>query len=81
MRNTAVGPDKVSANNLLTWHQESIASLYNLLLALEVMPTTLSAARVTFIPKGVTPQGPSDFSPISITLVISCAFKRYWPEG
>lgn len=61
MKNTATGPDKVSASNLLMWHRESIASLYNIFLALEIMPATLSAARVTFIPKVEIPLVPSDF--------------------
>lgn len=71
MRNTAVGPDKLSAKELLKWHQGSIAGLLNVILAVEALPSSLSAARVAFIPKGEIPTCPEEFRPISITSVLA----------
>ncbi len=38
MGNTAVGMDRMSAKELLTWHQSSLASFCNMILALETTP-------------------------------------------
>ncbi|CAM4574444.1 unnamed protein product [Leuciscus chuanchicus] len=53
---SAVGMDKISAKELLAWHQPSLASFMNIMLATESLPSTLARARVTFIPKTDTPK-------------------------
>lgn len=64
MCNSAVGMDKLSAKDLLSWVQASIAGIYNLMLATESNPKTLSTDRVTFIPKTETPTNPSEYRSI-----------------
>lgn len=59
LRKSAVGVDKITAKNLLTWHQPSLASLLNILMAVEFLPSTLARARVTLIPKIDVPKTPS----------------------
>lgn len=51
MTSSAAVPDMVSEKELLLWHQDSLASLFNIILAIEAMPSTLSSARFTFVPK------------------------------
>lgn len=48
---SAVGMDKVTASNLLAWHLPSLASLMDLILLTENLPTPLATARISMIPK------------------------------
>ncbi len=71
MGNTAMGMDRTSAKELLTWHQSSLAGFCNIILALETMPPSLANARVTFIPKVELPESPGDYRPISVSSVLT----------
>ncbi len=48
MKRTSVGMDKLSSQELLTWHLPSLAGLMNMILATERLPSHLAMARVTF---------------------------------
>ncbi len=76
MGNTAMGMDRNSAKELLTWHQSSLAGFCNLILALETMPPSLANARVTFIPKVEVPESPGDYRPIAVSSVLTRALHK-----
>lgn len=76
MRNSAPGVDRLSAQHFLNFDVPSLAGYLNMVLAFKFLPTNLSISRVTFIPKGASPQQPNDFRPISIAPVITrCLHK------
>lgn len=74
LRRSAVGVDKITAKDLLTWHQPSLAGFFNILMVVEGLPSTLAIARVTLIPKTDVPKTPNDYRPIAITSVLTRAF-------
>lgn len=74
--NSALGMDRVSAKELLSWHQPSLASFMNILLVMEILPSTLARVRVTFIPKTDVPTELGDFRPIAVTPLITKAFHK-----
>ncbi len=76
MGNIAVGMDRMSAKELLTWHQSSLAGFCNMILALETMPPSLANARVTFIPKVELSESPGDYRPISVSSVLTRALHK-----
>lgn len=76
MRNSAPGLDRISAEDLLTWHQPSLAAYYNLVLAAGGPPEHLARSRVTFIPKMEDPKAPGDYRPISIASTILRALHK-----
>ncbi len=71
MRKTSVGMDKLSPQELLTWHLPSLAGLMNTILAVERLPSHLAMARVTFRPKVDSPVEPGDYRPIAISSVLA----------
>ncbi|KAA0702523.1 hypothetical protein E1301_Tti021511 [Triplophysa tibetana] len=73
---SAVGMDKVTANNLLAWHLPSLASLMNLILPTENLPTPLATARITQQSPGDCTFGISDFRPIAITPILTRALHK-----
>lgn len=76
MRNSAPGLDRISAEELLTWDQPSLAAYYNLMLVAGGPPEHLACSRVTFIPKSDKPQNPGDYRPISIASTILRALHK-----
>lgn len=76
MRNSAPGLDRISAEELLTWHQPSLAAYYNLMLVAGGPPEHLACSRVTFLPKTDNPQAPGDYRPISIASTILRALHK-----
>ncbi len=76
MGNTAMGMDRKSAKELLTWHQSSLAGFCNMILALETMPPSLANARVTFILKVEVPESPGDYRPIAVSSVLTRALHK-----
>ncbi len=76
MRNSAVGMDRVSARDLLGWHQPSLAGFCNIILALETMPSSLANARITFIPKVEVPETPGDYRPIAVSSTLTRALHK-----
>lgn len=76
MGNTAMGMDRKSAKELLTWDQSSPAGFCNMILALETMPPSLANARVTFIPKVEVPETPGDYRPIAVSSVLTRALHK-----
>ncbi|MGL4349282.1 MAG: reverse transcriptase domain-containing protein, partial [Plesiomonas shigelloides] len=73
---SAVGLDKLSAPTLLSWHLPSLASLLNLFLLTEHLPSTLAKARITLIPKVPSPVESSDFRPLAITSILTRALHK-----
>ncbi len=71
MKRTSVGMDKLLTQELLTWHLPSLASLMNMILATERLPSHLATARVTFLPKVESPVDPGDYRPIAISSVLA----------
>lgn len=67
MGHSAAGMDRITANKVLKGHQPSVAGLFNIILATEVLPTTLSSVRMTFLPKVECPMSPGDFRLIAIS--------------
>lgn len=76
MGNTTPGMDRLTAKEVSRWHLPSIASMFNLFLAAEILPETLASARVTLLPKMECPNSPSDFRPIAIASVLACALHK-----
>lgn len=76
MRDTSAGMDRLTAKELLSWHVPSLAGLLNIILATEALPSSLAAARVTFLPKVECPTEPSDFRPIAITSILARALHK-----
>lgn len=68
--------DQLSASSLLAWHLPSLASLLNLFLVTENLPSTLAQARVTLIPKITAPVDFSDYTPLAITSVLTRALHK-----
>ncbi|KER32445.1 hypothetical protein T265_01497 [Opisthorchis viverrini] len=64
------GMDKKDARELLTWNPSVLAQLLNLCLVTELPPKTLSRARISLIPKTVSPASPGDYRPIAISSVV-----------
>ncbi len=64
MKKTSVGTDKLSTQELLTWHLPSLAGQMNIILATE-------RYRVTFLPIVESPADPGDFRPIAISSVLA----------
>ncbi len=64
MKKTSVGTDKLSTQEVLTWHLPSLAGQINIILATERF-------RVTFLPKVESPADPGDFRPIAISSVLA----------
>ncbi len=71
MKRTLVGMDKLSTQEVLTWHLPSLAGLMNIILATERLPSHLAMARVTFLPKVESPADPGDFRPTAISSVLA----------
>ncbi len=71
MKRTSVGMDKLSSQELLTWHLPSLAGLMNMILATERLPSHLATGRVTFLPKVESPVEPGDYRPIAISSVLA----------
>ncbi len=71
MKRTSVGMDKLSSQELLTWHLPSLAGLMNMILATERLPSHLATARVTFLPKVESTVDPGDYRPIAISSVLA----------
>ncbi len=71
MKRTSVGMDKLSTQEVLTWHLPSLAGLMNIILATERLPSHLAMARVTFLPKVESPADPGDFRPTAISSVLA----------
>lgn len=65
-RNTAPGPDGVSARALRGTHVEVLCRVYNLVLWCRRLPLHLRSARTALIPKIPEPKSPADFRPISV---------------
>lgn len=76
LRSSAVGVDKLSADDLFKWDCASMAGVMDLLLVMEILPGGLSNARVTLIPKTEAPKAPSDFRPIAITPIFTRAIHK-----
>ncbi|KAA0702529.1 R2DM Retrovirus-related Pol polyprotein from type II retrotransposable element [Triplophysa tibetana] len=73
---SAVGMDKVIANNLLAWHLPSLAGLMDLILLTENLPAPLATARITMIPKVQSPGDCSDYRPIAVTPILTRALHK-----
>ncbi|MGL5226265.1 MAG: RNA-directed DNA polymerase [Aeromonas sp.] len=76
LTNKAVGMDKVTATNLLSWHLPSLASLLNLILVTESLPAPMARARITLIPKIPTPTNPNDYRPLAISSILTRALHK-----
>lgn len=76
LTNSAAGMDKQSASSLLTWHLPSLASLLNLFLVTESLPSTLAHARITLIPKTPSPEDHNDYRPLAITSILTRAMHK-----
>ncbi|KER20660.1 hypothetical protein T265_10851 [Opisthorchis viverrini] len=64
------GMDKEDARELLTWKPCILAQSLNSFLVTEIPPRTLSRARISLIPKTVSPASPGDYRPIAISSVV-----------
>lgn len=73
---SAVGMDKISVPTLLSWHLPSLASLLNLFLLTEHLPSTLAKARITLIPKVPSPADNNDYRPLAITSIFTRALHK-----
>nr|CAJ00246.1 TPA: polyprotein [Schistosoma mansoni] len=76
MHGTAGGIDRLTSYDLMRFGKNGLAGYLNMLLALAYLPTNLSTARVTFVPKSSSPVSPEDFRPISVAPVATrCLHK------
>ncbi len=76
MGRTSAGMDKLSLQEVLTWHLPSLAGLLDIILATEKLPSSLATARVTFLPKVECPTDPGDFRPLAISSVLAHALHK-----
>lgn len=66
-RNTAPGPDGLSARVLHCTHVGVLCRIYNLILWCRRLPVHLRSARTVLVPKISEPVDPADYRPISVS--------------
>lgn len=75
-RESACGPDMVSARMIRAAPPLTLARLFNLFLYLEYIPTKLTHSRTVLIPKIDKPTDPSHYRPITISSFIIRLFTK-----
>lgn len=69
-KNTAVGPDGLTARLLRAMPSDALARVFNLILQCGELPEHLCASRTVLIPKKKDATAPSDFRPITVSSVL-----------
>ncbi|MGL5294697.1 MAG: RNA-directed DNA polymerase [Aeromonas sp.] len=72
----AVGMDKLTATDLLSWHLPTLVGLLNLILLTENLPTPLARSRIMMIPKLSSPLDNNDYRPLAISPILTRALHK-----